>query len=334
MMSISSSTREEATSSAHFSRALSGVLQRKCACGGLAGLGSSCESCKAREVSVPQRSSMSGSPSSLTSADERNHGHEDWDLANHSRSGHDFSRFPVQRSRSAGRMSMHVSPVSPTSVRNQTEMSDEDPEEQTTVTGTESGNRISVTFDPTTSVPRPQCDQIILTQWIQMTADGSSIMPGTYYTPFTCRNPTTLTDATYLDHGSCAYTTPYPVDRGIGTSGSSNGTVSNATYSDAPSTGGGDRGFNSAANPTGWNTVTYLFGNYAFCAAGTECGTWYDGIQWNYTKTAADHAAGRSGTAMATASAPAPGPGATIIAAFDQYNSAKGFTPCLYSGGP
>jgi hypothetical protein len=125
------------------------------------------------------------------------------------------------------------------------------------------------------------------------------------------------------------------VDRGIGTAGSSNGTTANATYFDAPTTGGGDRGFQSAANPTGWRTVTYLFGNYAFCAEGTDCGTWYDGIEWNYTKTAADAAAGTNGTATATASALPPGPSSTIVRAFNKYNTEKGFTPCLYSSaGP
>jgi hypothetical protein len=229
-------------------------------------------------------------------------------------------------------MSIQISPS--TSLRqNRTEVAP-DEEEQTTASAHTAGNRIDITFDPSTTSPKPQCDRIILTQWIQMTADGSPIMPGTYYTPWVCRDPTALADATYLDHGSCAYKTPYPVDRGIGTPGSSNGTTTNATYFDAPTTGGGNRGFNSATNPTGWNTVAYYFGNYAFCAAGQDCGTWYDGIAWNYTKTAADHAAGRDGVATATASLIPPGPGSRIVQAFDQYNSVKGFTPCLYSTGP
>jgi hypothetical protein len=223
----------------------------------------------------------------------------------------------------------------PAARRDRTEASADDADEQTTTSGSTSGNRIDVTFDPTSSSPRPDCDQIILTQWIQMTADGSAMLPGTYYSPFTCRDPTALSDGTYLDHGSCSYKTPYPVDRGIGTSGWSNASgTGNATYFDAPTTSGGDRGFRSAANPTGWQSVTYRFGNYAFCAAGTECGTWYDGIAWEYTKTAADHAAGRAGTATATASLVPPGPSSTIVVAFDQYNSVKGFTPCLYSSTP
>jgi hypothetical protein len=216
-----------------------------------------------------------------------------------------------------------------------TEANADDPGEQTTTSGSTSGNRIDVTFDPTSTTPTPDCDRLILTQWIQMTADGSPIMPGTYRTPWTCRDPTALSDCTYLDHGSCAYKTPYPVDRGIGSAGWSNASGSSpATYHDAPTASGGDKGFRSSSNPGGWQTLTYYFGNYAFCAAGTDCGTWYDGVGWEYTKTAADHAAGRAGTATATASLVAPSPGDRIIAAFDQYNSVKGFTPCLYSSTP
>ena len=288
------------------------VQRSKCACGGASGLSGGCASCAGSAVATPKRNSISDSAS-----------------------GHSFGSVPVHRSRSAGKFSINISPASVPSSGQQTEASDEDPQEQTTTSATTSGNRIDVTFDPTTTSPTPHCSRLILTQWIRMVADGSSIMPGTYYTPWTCRDPTCLTDATYLDHGSCSYTTPYPVDRGIGRAGSSNGTAVSATYFDAPTTGGGDKGFNSSANPTGWNTVTYFFGNYAFCAEGTDCGTWYDGVLWNYTKTAADHAAGRAGTATATASAMPPRPGDTIIQAFDQYNSVKGFTPCMYStAGP
>lgn len=171
-----------------------------------------------------------------------------------------------------------------------------------------------------------------------MSADGAALKPGSYYSGFACRDATALSDGTYLDHGRCSYTTPYPADRGIGTAGkSSSSGTSSATYSDAPQTAGGDKGFQSAANPSGWSTVTYKFENHALCANGTECNpvsgpgggpTWYDGIAWEYTKTAADHAAGGNGTATGTASRLPPASGATIIKAFDKYNAVKGFLPC------
>lgn len=210
--------------------------------------------------------------------------------------------------------------------------------EQTTLTGGASGNVFTSEFDPTTNLPAPDCDRIVITQSIRMTADGADIKPGTYYSPWACRDATTLSDGTYLDHGKCTYTTPYPVDRGIGTAGKSNASgTAKATYSDGPTTGGGDKGFKSAANPGGWSTVTYYFENYALCASGKECAqvsgpvsgpTWYDGVAWQYTKTAADAAAGGAGRATATGSLAPPGAGATIIQAFNKYNAVKGFVPC------
>ena len=195
--------------------------------------------------------------------------------------------------------------------------------EQTTLTGGTSGNSFTSEFDPTTSSPVPDCDRIVITQSVKMTADGTALMPGTYYSPWKCRDVTALSDGSYLDHGKCTYTTPYPVDRGIGTAGKSNATgTAKATYGDAPATSGGDKGFKSAANPGGWSTVTYYFENYALCALGKDCApmsgplsgpTWYDGIAWQYAKTAVDDAAGGNGTATATASLLPPTVGATIL---------------------
>lgn len=352
---MSSRTQEQEQATRKPSVAAPNLSRRSCACGGAAGLGGSCGSCQAKELALPQRNGgPSGHAFSTPGVDGGLHAfaearsHAGLTAYAGNRPGHGFGRTHVRpptsdaqssqrapfAARSAGRMSMRVARGAATARSNATEISDESPNEQTASSSSTSGNRIDITFDPTTSSPRPQCDQIIQTQWIQMLVDGTPIMPGTYYTPWTCRDATCLPNATYLDHGSCTYTTPYPVDRGIGTSGSSNGTVTNATYYDAPRTSGGNRGFRSAANPTGWQTVTYLFGNYAFCAAGTDCGTWYDGIAWNYTKTAADAAAGLDGVATDTASLAPPGPNSTIVAAFDQYNRAKSFTPCLYSRSP
>jgi hypothetical protein len=209
----------------------------------------------------------------------------------------------------------------------------DDSPEQTGMSASTSGNRIDFTFDPSTSSPKPQCSEIVIVQLIQMTADGSAIDPGTYYTPWTCRDAVVLSDSSYIDH-DCPCVTPYYTYCFNGTPGSSNGSTSNATSMDAPMTGGGTRGFNSAANPTGWTTVRYNFETYGYCAAGTDCGSWYDGIQWNYTKTAADQAAGNNGTSTSTGSFLPPGGRSTVIRAFDKFNSEKGFTPCTASVVP
>jgi hypothetical protein len=317
----------------HPSFAATALPRHRCSCGGNTGFGSSCASCQARELAGPQQS-LAQAGSSLATSRLRT---PDQDFASHSAAERAVTpeSSSLVPSRSAGKLSMRISPGA-TAAGNRTAVGPGDEEsEQTTMSGSTSGNRIDFTFDPTTSSPRPQCDQISIVQWIQMTADGSAILPGTYHTPWVCRDAIALTDATYIDSSpGCPCNSPYYTDCANGTAGSSDGVVRNATSMDGPATGGGTRGFNSAANPTGWNTVSYLFETYAFCAAGTECGTWYDGVRWNYTKTAADAAAGRNGTSTATNSVTAPGPGSTTIRAFNHFNSTRGFSPCKYSVRP
>jgi hypothetical protein len=75
--------------------------------------------------------------------------------------------------------------------------------------------------------------------------------------------------------------------------------------------------------------VVFHFESYAFCAAGRKCGTWYDGVAWDYTKTAADEAAFHTGVVTVTGALAPPAPGANVIQAFNSYNQARGFVPCL-----
>ena len=212
-------------------------------------------------------------------------------------------------------------------------MAEEEEGEPTTLSSaTTSGNRADFTFDPSTSSPVPQCQNIQFIQSIQITGDGTPIKPSTFYSGWAYRDPTAISDATFIDHLS-TFRTPYLAENGHGTSGHANGGTANATFSDTPdATGGGDKGFKSAANPTGWSTIVYNFQTLAFCTAGTDCGQWYDGIQWDYTKTDADHAAGSSGTSTGTGSL--AGPGSSTLDAFDQFNNVKGFTPCMSSVAP
>jgi hypothetical protein len=206
-------------------------------------------------------------------------------------------------------------------------------EDRTVATASTGGNRIDFTFDPTTSSPVPQCKRIVFVQLIQMTADGASIKPGAYKSGWNCRNAAALDDGSYVDH-DCACNMPYYTDCFNGTAGSSGATTASAPSYDAPQAAGGDKGFASAANPGGWNSVLWNFRTLAFCAEGTDCGLFYDGIQWNYSKTAAEHAAGSLGTSTATASVVPPSPGTTIQKALDKFDSAKGFRPCAMSVAP
>jgi hypothetical protein len=257
--------------------------------------------------------------------------------------GHDFARIGVRstpsdtstggpRFRSAGRLTVHVTQAgTPKTGESDADQEADLREPQTLMNASTTANRIDFTFDPTTSTPKPNCDEIVIIQSIQMNADGAPILPGTWYSPWKCRDAVCLADTTYIDH-DCACTTPYYTYCFNGTPGASDGVTRNATSVDRPdATAGGDKRFRSPANPTGWTDITWTFETYAFCAAGAECGTWYDGVSWYYKKTDADNTAGRNGTSNATASLSPPSPGSRVVRAFNKFNSEKGFTPCVAS---
>jgi hypothetical protein len=302
-------------------------LQRKCACGGNSGLTGECEACRTGRLTGTGSRRPANSENAPADFGGPMHRFGDIDvLGDHS---------TPAPSRSAGRLSVRVSQTgTPRSGDEPTAEDQNQQEPQTSIGATTAGNRIDFDFDPSTSVPKPKCDEIVIIQSIQMNADGAPILPGSWYTPWKCRDAVALAGATYIDH-DCPCNTPYYTYCFNGTAGSSNGVTVHATSVDAPdATGGGDKGFRSAANPTGWTNLTWSFETYAFCAGGPECGTWYDGVRWDYKKTDADNTAGRHGASTASASILPPGPGATVVKAFDKFNSGKGFHPCTQSVMP
>lgn len=326
-----------------------GALQRKCACGNHTSADKQCNKCSTERGTSLQRSVVSTQSVNGVSSNEPGMQLSGSDGIRIDKSNKKSSRplisnvFPLSDRRPTGRLKhmneqagnvssldkgfdMNKVSVIP---KENTAVSSEEPEERTATTGVASGNSIDLTFNPATTTPTPDCDRIVMLQSIQMTADGSPIKPGTYYTPWTCRDPAALSDGTYIDH-DCTCTTPYYTDCFNGTAGVSNATsTSAATIFDAPQTGGGTKGFRSVSNPTGWRTVLYKFKTYGFCAAGNNCPNFYEGVDWTYRKTDADHAAGNNGTSTVGSSLAVPlGPSSPIHQAFYHFNSVKGFTPC------
>jgi hypothetical protein len=209
--------------------------------------------------------------------------------------------------------------------------------ERTKMTAAATGNKIDFTFDPSTTSPKPKCDQIAIVQVLQMTADGTAMKPGTYFSGFKPRDAIALADGRYIDSsssGTPAASPYYTWD--TGTEGSSNGASSNSTCSDTPDTGGGDKGFKSEAAKSGWSTVLYKFETFGYCAKGTDCGKWYEGVSWTYTKTADDAKAGKVGVSAKTGDLAVPGAAADSVKAFEHFNKVQGFTPCpkAASSGP
>jgi hypothetical protein len=61
---------------------------------------------------------------------------------------------------------------------------------------------------------------------------------------------------------------------------------------------------------------------------GDDCGKWYEGVQWEYTKTWEDQRDGRKGTAKIINNNVTSSPTKSQLEAFENFNKAKGFVPC------
>jgi len=187
------------------------------------------------------------------------------------------------------------------------------------------GNRIDIVFDPDNSKKVTKCKKIVHVQFILMLADGKAIKPGDYYSGYKYRDNVTTSDHWYVDHLASEKTPDY--QQGVG-NGKKNGGSSKAKIYDVPTTGGGDKGFyNAASNAGGWKTIVYEFFAFAWCMDGDECGTWYEGIQWEYKKTHTDNAGGNSGAATIK-DYNVEAPSKSHIEAFKKFNKEKGFEPC------
>src|ERR1043166_1810567 len=86
------------------------LLQRKCACGGAAGFGNSCSSCRSTELARPQSHGLRPSDRQVEiDGFSQGPGNGRGLVAQTgTASGHDFGRLQVAPPTSAGKMSMHV----------------------------------------------------------------------------------------------------------------------------------------------------------------------------------------------------------------------------------
>ena len=188
-----------------------------------------------------------------------------------------------------------------------------------------SGNRIDIVFDPTDSKKVAKCKRIVQVQFVRNLTNGKYLKSGDYYSGFKFKDTVTTPDHWYVDHLATETTPDY--QQGIG-DGKKNGGSSKAKISDAPQTGGGDKGFyNAVSNASGWKTVVKEFFTFGWCMDGDDCGTWYEGIRWEYKKTEADHAAGNSG-ASTIKEHNVEMPSSSLLNAFKKFNKEKGFEPC------
>lgn len=190
-----------------------------------------------------------------------------------------------------------------------------------------SGNRIDIVFDPDKSSQVTKCEKIVHVQFVRNHIDGK-VLTGAEYSSALSHKNAALTSADGWAVDSLASETTPDYQQGAG-DGKKNGGAAKATMSDAPQTGGGDKGFyNSATNPGGWKVVNFEFAAFAYCMKGGDCGKWYEGTQWEYTKKWEDARDGKKGESRILDKNVAGGPTKGQLEAFEKFNKAKGYTPC------
>jgi hypothetical protein len=181
-------------------------------------------------------------------------------------------------------------------------------------------------FDPDKSSKVKKCEKIVHVQFTRTYADGKVIKRGDWYDGFKYHDAVTSDDGWSVDHVAGEATPDYQQGNG---DGKKNGGSSKATIVDAPQSGGGNkRFFDPVTNPGGWKEYKAEFMSVAYCMKGDDCGKWYEGVQWEYTKTWEDQRDGKKGEAKITDKNVTTGPTKAQLEAFEKFNKAKGFTPC------
>jgi hypothetical protein len=191
-----------------------------------------------------------------------------------------------------------------------------------------SGNRIDIKFDPSKSAKVKKCERIVHIQFVRTWADDKIIKRGDFLTLWKFHDHVTSDGGWSIDHLSGENTPDY--QQGVG-DGKKNGGVAKATMRDIPSNSGGDKGFyDPIANPAGWKKFVAEFDTFAYCMKGPDCGTWYEGMTWTYTKTWQDQRDGKLGISKVVKDTVTTGPTKSELAAFDKFNSAAKppFKPC------
>jgi hypothetical protein len=206
-------------------------------------------------------------------------------------------------------------------------------------TGKPTTNRINIDFYPNLSITAKNCDKIAFVQFIRLMVDGSPMSwadlegPKSEYLDVITYNARDkdANDRWCVDIGA-DQRTPYTQEsQAIKWYGSKNGSlVEPAKMFDQPYTkaeGPKAKGFfDPTSNPKGCRRVRYNFATYAFCAAGSECGHFYEGVRWDWSLKAEDFHKGMKGESVFNSFDPwweYP-----YILAFKLFQTRYGFKPC------
>jgi len=182
-------------------------------------------------------------------------------------------------------------------------------------------NRIDIVFDPKKSKKVTPCDKIVFIQVVQNLVDGNPMKPGDFCLGWKYRDKVSTRDSRYVDFFKLEKDPYYNGDdsQDIGTSGESDSKKKNATMDDTPFDSFTDGSKNA-------NTVTFKFETFAFCAKGKDCGKYFEGINWEYTRTKDDVKNGKEGISRITGARDEPSKGfkEAVKKWMDKYK----FKPC------
>ncbi len=187
------------------------------------------------------------------------------------------------------------------------------------------GNDIDIVFDPDNSRKVTKCEKIVHVQFARMHVNGAVLTkPSDYHAEWKFQDDITTADGWGVDCLESEKTPDYQQGSG---DGYKNGGSTKATMNDGPNTLGGDKGFyDAAANPDGVKTYRLEFATFAWCMKGPDCGTWYEGIQWEYKKTHTDKAGSLGTSTINDYNVTAPSK--SHIEAFKKFNKVQKFDPC------
>ncbi len=190
-------------------------------------------------------------------------------------------------------------------------------------------NRIDIVFDPDKSKKVNNCNKIVHVQAVQIFVDGKPVKVGSYSsTAFGFRDQFSLANGTHVDALETETTPDYQQADAAGKGKKNGSPAKKAKMSDAPGTSGGDKGFfHPTNNPSGIKKYNPKFETFAYCMEGSDCGTWYEGITWEYEKTWEDHRDGKKGVSKITDSC-IDKPSKNLIDAFNKFNKEKSFISC------
>jgi len=181
------------------------------------------------------------------------------------------------------------------------------------------GNEVFLVFDPERSAKVDRCDRIVFAQTCQIVVDGVAVMPGSFFPDWKYRDAWALPNGVFLDVTDEEPGPFYPHSFGGWRKDSSS---EPASMGDSPHMERNGIFFDAGRSPKGAKVVIFRLESFAACVRGKDIGSWYEGVRWDWTKTAAEQRAGGAGTAVFR-DRNATTPTLDFLAAFARYLSVQ-----------